>query len=79
MQNLSLYNFIREMFNNCLYLIFLKKLHKAIKNLIIAMNLYNIPLEILARINYNFIGIELEEKYYKIAEERINSAIKQTA
>lgn len=29
--------------------------------------------------NRNFIGIELDEKYYKIAEERINSAIKQTA
>jgi site-specific DNA-methyltransferase (adenine-specific) len=28
--------------------------------------------------NRNFIGIELDEKYYKIAEERINSAIKQT-
>lgn len=41
------------MLNNCLYLISLKKLHKTIKNLIFAMNLYNIPLEILARINYN--------------------------
>ncbi len=29
--------------------------------------------------NRNFIGVELDEKYYKIAEERINSAIKQTA
>ena len=29
--------------------------------------------------NRKFIGIELDEKYYKIAEERINSAIKQTA
>ena len=29
--------------------------------------------------NRNFIGMELDEKYYKIAEERINSAIKQTA
>lgn len=28
--------------------------------------------------NRKFIGIELDEKYYKIAEERINSAIKQT-
>lgn len=28
--------------------------------------------------NRNFIGVELDEKYYKIAEERINSAIKQT-
>lgn len=27
--------------------------------------------------NRNFIGIELDENYYKIAEERINSAIKQ--
>lgn len=26
--------------------------------------------------NRNFIGIELDEKYYKIAEERINSATK---
>ena len=26
--------------------------------------------------NRNFIGMELDEKYYKIAEERINSAIK---
>lgn len=25
--------------------------------------------------NRNFIGIELDEKYYKIAKERINSAI----
>lgn len=29
--------------------------------------------------NRDFIGVELDEKYYKIAEERINSAIKQTA
>ena len=29
--------------------------------------------------NRDFIGIELNEKYYKIAEERISSAIKQTA
>lgn len=29
--------------------------------------------------NRDFIGIELDKKYYKIAEERINSAIKQTA
>ena len=28
--------------------------------------------------NRNFIGVELDEKYYKIAEERISSAIKQT-
>lgn len=28
--------------------------------------------------NRNFIGVELDEKYYKIAEKRINSAIKQT-
>lgn len=28
--------------------------------------------------NRNFIGVELDEKYYKIAEERINSVIKQT-
>ena len=41
------------MFNNCLYLIFLKKLHEIFKSLIFAMNLYIIPLEILARINYN--------------------------
>ena len=27
--------------------------------------------------NRNFIGVELDKKYYKIAEERINSAIKQ--
>lgn len=26
--------------------------------------------------NRNFIGVELDEKYYKIAEERINSATK---
>lgn len=26
--------------------------------------------------NRNFIGIELDEKYYKIAEKRINSVIK---
>lgn len=29
--------------------------------------------------NRNFIGVELDKKYYKITEERINSAIKQTA
>jgi len=52
------------MFNNCLYLIFLKKLHKAIKNLIIAMNLYNIPLEILARINYNLV-MSCFDKYFR--------------
>lgn len=28
--------------------------------------------------NRNFIGVELDKKYYKITEERINSAIKQT-
>lgn len=32
----------------------------------------------VGQLKCKFIGIELDEKYYKIAEERINSAIKQT-
>lgn len=43
---------------------------------------YFAPLQILCGgadiINKDFIGVELDEKYYKIAEERISSAIKQT-